>query len=109
MVFDPIDTEDNAVIQQGVACLQFYEAEQSVEHTKNTGFYPEQRSGKKTRDAKYVSFELFFNSEELKQVTNIENDQKFTPSISKSYNYLFYKEINPPPPKFAVCQSAFFI
>lgn len=106
MVFDPVDTEDNAVIQQGVASLQFYGVETGIEHTKNTGLYPEQRGSKKTKDAKYVSFELLFNSEGPTIVPGIETDKKFMPGINKNYDYLFYKEINPPPPKqAAACQN----
>jgi len=96
MVFDPIDTEDNAMIKQGITYLQFYE-EPSTENTKNTVFSPEQRNGKKAKDAKYVPFELFFYPGSLTVIEPGVNIREFSATLNNKYDYLFYKEINPPP------------
>jgi hypothetical protein len=97
-VFDPVDTEDNAVIKQGISCLQFYE-EPGIEHSRNIGIFSEQRGSKKTKEAKYVPFELLFNTGQQSVIPRMAANQLFVPSITENYYYLFYKEINPPPPK----------
>ena len=98
MTFDPIDTEDNAMIKQGVAASMFNEDQNLNEHTKSNTFYTEHKGGKKDRDVKFLSFEFTIRAAEKVNYPQ-SSIAVLRPRRNERYAYLFYKEINPPPPK----------
>ena len=59
----------------------------------------DQKHSKKYRSGKHYSSTLFFSLSDDNSILIHYPDLAFTPSLPAQYRYIFYREINPPPPK----------
>jgi hypothetical protein len=48
---------------------------------------------------KHISVKLISLEQESTEKLVLDNTRRYRPSLKESYDYLYYKEINPPPPK----------
>ncbi|OJW83460.1 MAG: hypothetical protein BGO69_08275 [Bacteroidetes bacterium 46-16] len=99
MLFDPIDVlTGHAVIEQyhhhGGQHLN-----SSSDHKKNNFSSSDHRHNKKYNNGRHISLDLYFDFENNSRVFIPSEAIALTPLISPHYRYLFYREINPPPPK----------
>ena len=99
MVFDPIDVlTGNASFQQSNHHAPQHMGN-ATQRRKESSFFSDHKNGKKYRGGKHITFELFFSLPECPAIFLPYSDFVFRPVISKDYRYLFFREINPPPPK----------
>ncbi len=70
--------------------------------THTTRIFPEHHHNKKYQTGKHISFKVIVPETTLptKDIVAYKND-KLPIAMPKKYAYLFFQEINPPPPKAA--------
>ncbi|MBA3828359.1 MAG: hypothetical protein H0X33_05440 [Taibaiella sp.] len=95
-IFDPMDTDDSVSITQNLGTIHALAHAEIITQDWNS---LQDHKGKPTRAMKHLSSELCYGMPVRKiAIAAIPEDVvHFTPA--KSYTYLFFCEINPPPPK----------
>lgn len=101
MTFDPMDMTDNPVMMQGKDVISF-NAGDLCEGNKAPGLLTSHKSNKKGSNSKFFSFDCVFVPAKKMSLFLAYSITKHLPVTAATYWYLFYKEINPPPPKFAL-------
>jgi len=68
-------------------------------HEKKTQILPEHNHNKKLLAGKHISVQLFLIVSDFRQPFYTFPVIIHTPAIPPAYRYLYFREINPPPPK----------
>lgn len=98
MLFDPIDVlTGHPVIQQGHH--QYAAHTNAQDHKKDNCFSSDHKHSKKYNSGKHNSSEIYFHIPDDATMFLPSEAITLTPNIPTHYRYLFYREINPPPPR----------
>ncbi|PZF73957.1 hypothetical protein DN068_06350 [Taibaiella soli] len=102
---DDVD-EDEFAIEQGITVISSqnhhgaFMMDQSIIHQqKKTQILPEHRS-KRYQVGKHISVQSVVTKAPDINFHSFYESIVHTPSVPKNYRYTFFREINPPPPKF---------
>ena len=99
MIFDPIDVLTGHPVFERSHHNEWHHAAGAARHEKENSCASDHKQGKKYRNVKHISFELYFSTADVAQIFTPDASLVFTPTIPKHYRYLFFEEINPPPPR----------
>jgi hypothetical protein len=99
MFFDPIDVTTGHAVFQQYHLHGTHELSANLQHKKESSFLSDHKHGKKYRGGKHVSPDIYFSAFSNPALPRVSQGIAFTPAIPKHYRYLFFREINPPPPK----------
>jgi len=70
-----------------------------TQQEKVTHSFSENHHNKKYQPGRHISVQLFLSFSEYKQPLYIYPVLQHTPAVFPAYRYLYFREINPPPPK----------
>jgi hypothetical protein len=87
-------------VELGSTAIKNQKQDGNFSHLHKKGQVIERHNGhKKFHTAKHISFEVTLATKLLDEAPSIDATSIHTPSAQQEYDYLFYREINPPPPQ----------
>lgn len=87
-------------VELGSTSIKSEKQDGNFSHLHKKGQAIERHKGhKKLHIAKHVSFEVTLVTKPLEETPFMDATCIHTPSAQDDYHYLFYREINPPPPE----------
>lgn len=77
----------------------YTEADMPQHQEKPVRILSEHHHSKKYQTGKHISVQLYLKLEPVRSLLSVHEPVAHTPAMYPAYRYLYFREINPPPPK----------
>jgi hypothetical protein len=100
--FQPIQNEITFGDFNYINSLTEYVSEIILGHTNAFPEFQKESSSSKSQLVKHLSLKLFSSEFSIAVARTYDNAIQYIVPLKEKYSFLFYKEINPPPPKTSI-------
>ncbi len=97
------DVELGSTFISNMAIHRHGESAIAMHSLKNHRIFPEHRHNKKYQSGKHHPFKVIVPQRETNNTALYISSSIHNPVIPPGYQYLFFREINPPPPRHIAC------